>query len=186
MRSRVPAALAAALFLAAALPAAAGQNDPRLDPLFERLKTAANANESRAIEAQIWQIWTKADDSATDSLMRLALDALQAKNLRGAFVLLDAITTQSPTFAEGWNQRATVLYSMGALDEAATAALKTIELEPRHFGALSGLGLIRMAKGQDAEALKAFEDALKLAPQLGGGIRANVDALRKKIAKSAI
>lgn len=180
----------APVFLAAALTvwsafAGAGQKDPRLDPLFERLKSASNANESRAVEAQIWQLWTKSEDSATDSLMRLALNAMEANDMRGAFVLLDAITTQNPTFAEGWNKRATVLYSLGALDEAASAALKTLELEPRHFGALSGLGLIRMNKGQDPEALKAFEDALKLAPNLGG-VKSNIEALRKKIAKSAI
>lgn len=184
MRKRVGLALLAAAALTCSA-AFAGQKDSRLDGLFEKLKNAPNATESHVVEMQIWSVWTKADDPAADSLMRLGLNAMQSGDTRGAFVLFDAVTTQNPDFAEGWNQRATALYALGAYDESLTAALKTLELEPRHFGALSGLGLIRMKKGQDAEALKAFEDALKLAPYLGG-VKQNIETLRKKIAKSAI
>jgi Flp pilus assembly protein TadD len=185
MIARLAAGLLALALVAAPSLGVAAQKDPRLDPLFERLKDASSPNEARGIEAQIWQIWTKADDSATDSLMRLALEAMQRNDMKGAFVLFDAITTQNPNFAEGWNKRATVLFSLGAYDEAIAACNKTLELEPRHFGALSGLGLIRMQKNQDTEALKAFEDAFKLSPHLPG-VKSNIETLRKKIAKGAI
>ena len=159
--------------------AAASQNDARLDPLFERLKSTQNPTEARAIEVVIWQIWNRADDPAADALMRLGLDAMDKGDLRGAFALFDAVTVQNPEFAEGWNKRATVLYLLGAIDESARDVAKTLALEPRHFGALSGLGLINLSRGQDGEALRAFEQALRLNPFMPG-VRANVDALRKR------
>mgnify|MGYP003334037134 CR=1 FL=1 len=184
MLAKLAAGLVAAVVLTMPVAGQASQKDPRLGPLFERLKEA-NAQEARGIESQIWQIWSKADDSATESLMRLAMRAMQAGDVKGAFVLFDAITTQAPDFAEGWNQRATALFTLGALDESIAAINKTLELEPRHFGALSGLGMIRMRKNQDNEALKAFEDAAKVHPNLPG-VKTNIENLRKKVSRGAI
>jgi len=127
MLAKLAAGLVAAVVLTMPVAGQASQKDPRLGPLFERLKEA-NAQEARGIESQIWQIWSKADDSATESLMRLAMRAMQAGDVKGAFVLFDAITTQAPDFAEGWNQRATALFTLGALDESIAAINKTLEL----------------------------------------------------------
>jgi tetratricopeptide (TPR) repeat protein len=175
--------LVLALAPAAAL---ARQDDPRLDELFTKLQaTAISASEAQAIEAQIWQIWTQAGDGATDTLMQLGMTALQAGDLAGALGLFDAVTARDPDFAEGWNKRATVFYMMGALDKSADDVARVLALEPRHFGALSGLGLINAQRDREGAAIAAFEQALKVNPHLPG-VKANIEELRKKREKGAI
>ncbi|MGQ0663291.1 MAG: tetratricopeptide repeat protein [Pseudomonadota bacterium] len=173
------AAITCAAVLAFALPAAAGQKDKRLDGLFARLQSTGDMVEAQVIEQTIWQIWTAAGDAPTDTLMGLGLDAMQAGDLAGALLLFDAITAQQPDFAEGWNKRATVLYMLGAMEASAADVGRTLALEPRHFGALAGLGLINTALKREAEALTAFESALKLNPHMPG-VKANVEMLRKR------
>ena len=163
----------------------AGQKDPRLDTLFERLKSSSNQREAEAIENAIWQIWFTAEDGATKSLMELGQSAMQRGDLPAALQLFDAVTAQRPDFAEGWNRRATVLYMLGAAERSVADIEKTLSLEPRHFGALSGLGMIRNAQNRPEDALKAFEAALKVHPHLRG-VRESIDALRKKVRDNAI
>lgn len=162
----------------------ADQKDARLGPLFDRLKQS-DATEARMVEAAIWQIWTEAGDSATDALMQLGLQAMGSGNLTGALELFDAITVQRPDFAEGWNKRATVLYMLGAFEKSAEDVAKVLALEPRHFGALSGLGLINAQLNRTDEAIKAFEQALAVHPQMPN-VKANVEALKKKRGDGAI
>ncbi|MBI3451320.1 MAG: tetratricopeptide repeat protein [Rhodospirillales bacterium] len=157
----------------------ASQTDARLDGLFAQLRAAADAPEAARIEGAIWRLWTEAGDPATDSLMTLGIAAMASGDLRGALAVFDAVTRQSPEFAEGWNKRATVLYLLGAYDASAADVEKTLALEPRHFGALSGLGLINLARERKDEALKAFEAALAINPHMPG-VRQNVDTLRRR------
>ena len=187
-------AFAAALGLAFGAPGPARAQAPekppaaasgQLDALFDRLKTTQDANEARRIEAQIWQIWLEPSDPASASLMHLALDAQNRGDLFGAFALFDAIVNLRPDYAEGWNRRATVLYQLGKLDDSRKDAEKVLALEPRHFGALSGLGLIATAKHDDDAALDAFERALVFNPHMAQ-IRAQAEVLRKKRRDGAI
>jgi len=178
-------ALAAALAAAIATPAAADQKDPRLEPLFTQLQATASLPEAQAVEAQIWMIWMDAKDGPTDTLMQLGLAAMQAGNLAGALELFDAVTVQKPDFAEGWNKRATVLYMLGAYDHSAEDVAKVLALEPRHFGALAGLGLIDMELDKTDEAIDAFERALKLHPQLPG-VKQRLEVLQRKKRDGAI
>lgn len=178
------ACLTAVLALLAATTVQADQKDQRLGPLFDRLKQA-DATESRMVEAAIWQIWTEAGDSATDALMQLGLQAMGSGNLTGALELFDAVTVQRPDFAEGWNKRATVLYMLGAFEKSAEDVAKVLALEPRHFGALSGLGLINAHLNRTDEAIKAFEQALAVNPQMPN-VKANIEALKKKRGGGAI
>ena len=178
-------ALAAALTAAVAAPAAADQKDPRLDPLFEQLQGTTSLPEAQAVEAQIWMIWMEAKDGPTDTLMQLGLAAMQSGNLPGALELFDAITVQKPDFAEGWNKRATVLYMLGAYERSAQDVAKVLELEPRHFGALAGLGLINMELDKTDQAIDAFERALKLNPQMPG-IKQRLEMLKRKKRDGAI
>jgi tetratricopeptide (TPR) repeat protein len=94
--------------------------------------------------------------------------------------IFDRVVTTLPDFAEGWNKRATVHY----LNEDYTASVidieRTLVLEPRHFGAISGMGLIFMARGDEAGALRAFEEVLKIHPHARGA-KARVEELRKKL-----
>jgi tetratricopeptide (TPR) repeat protein len=179
------AAALACLWAGLAGPTAADQKDPRLDPLFAQLQGAATQTEAQAIETQIWVIWTEAKDGPTDTLMQLGLGAMQAGNLAGALELFDAVTVQKPEFAEGWNKRATVLYMLGAYERSAEDVAKVLALEPRHFGALAGLGLIDMELDKADAAIDAFEQALKMHPQLPG-VKQRLELLKKKKRDGAI
>ncbi len=174
----------AALLIFAAAPAGASQ-DARLDPLFEKLKAAADAREAQIYENAIWRVWLEPEDGAINSLMRLGLDAQNRGDMFGAFAVYDAITGLKPDYAEGWNRRATVLFLLDRLEESRKDAEKTLELEPRHFGALSGLGLIAMRQNQPDKALEVLEKALALNPHMTN-VRGHVEQLRKKARDGAI
>lgn len=151
--------------------------DSRLDQLFERLKAATDPREAQTIEGLIWQTWLDPRDGGANSLMRLGLDAQQRGDLYGAFALFDAIVNLKPDYAEGWNRRATILFQLGRMEDSRKDAEKTVELEPRHFGALSGLGMIALRLEQPDRALEAFEKALAVHPHLPAA-KAQVEALR--------
>ncbi len=178
------AALVAVLVLCSGH-ATAAQDDPRLNNLFEKLRTTNNPAEARIVELAIWQIWSRSGDPATDSLMELGVTAMESRDLAGALGLFDAITQRSPDFAEGWNKRATVLYMMGAPERAAEDVARVLSLEPRHFGALSGLGLIDMDLHRDGDAIAAFQQALKVNPNMPDA-KAHLEELLKKRNKGAI
>ena len=91
----------------------------------------------------------------------------------------------APDFAEGWNKRATLFYLLGQFDASMTDIDHTLELEPRHFGALSGLGLIQMILEHDEQAVDAFERALSIHPQMTGP-RANIEVLKERIKSKSI
>lgn len=183
MLRRLAGALAVLLLVGPV--ALAGQKDARLDGLFDKLKTVVGGSEAQVVEMMIWQIWTEAGDPATDSLMQLGLAAMQGGDLGGALSLFDAVTQRAPDFAEGWNKRATVLYMMGAFDKSAEDVARVLTLEPRHFGALSGLGLINVQREREDAAIAAFEQALKVNPHMPA-VRQNLEELRKKRSKGAI
>lgn len=163
----------------------AGQTDKRLDDLFARLKATSNPGEAQMAELSIWKIWAEAGDGATDTLMQLGMGAMQGGDLPGALSLFDAVTARAPDFAEGWNKRATVFFMMGAMEKSAEDVARVLALEPRHFGALSGLGLINTHLAKEDAAIAAFEQALKVNPHMPG-VKANLDELRKKRNKGAI
>ncbi len=174
----------AALLIFAPGPAGAAQ-DARLDPLFEKLKAASDAREAQIYENAIWRVWLEPDDGAVNSLMRLGLDAQNRGDMFGAFAIYDAITGLKPDYAEGWNRRATVLFLLDRLEESRKDAEKTLELEPRHFGALSGLGLIAMRQNHPDKALEVLEKALAINPHMAN-VRGHVEQLRKKARDGAI
>ena len=159
-------------------PAIADQNDRRLDGLFERLHAAPGAGDAKAIEQQIWQIWLESDDATVDRLMQQGIAAMHLRQLDLALDRFDRMVERAPAFAEGWNKRATVYYLMGDFEASVVDIERTLGLEPRHFGALSGLGLIYDAIDQPRAALRSFEAALRLNPHLES-IRGRVEELRR-------
>jgi tetratricopeptide (TPR) repeat protein len=170
-----------------ALPGSAmgAQNDPRLDELFQRLRAAGNPVEAQVVEVLIWKIWGEAGSRAADSLMRLGEAAMEGGDLGGALSLFDAVTQSLPEFAEGWNKRATVLFLMKEYERSAADVARVLALEPRHFGALSGLGLINMHLDREDAAITAFEQALKVNPNMPQA-KSQLDELKKKRAKGNI
>ena len=161
-------------------PAGADLNDPRLGPLFERLKAAPDAATARPVELEIWLIWGEVADPDSRSLLARGTAAMNAGDARTARAAFDLLVAREPDFAEGWNKHATLLYLVG--DDAGSVAdvRRVLALEPRHFGALSGLGLIYARQDRPADALRSFEAALAIHPFLPGA-RANIEALRERL-----
>jgi tetratricopeptide (TPR) repeat protein len=167
----------AALALASAQ---AAQDDPRLNALFATLKSAKADEEAIAAEQQIWQIWTENKNPEVERLMRQGIAAMAEDDEQGALDKFDAVVKYDKNFAEGWNKRATVEFSMGNYKASVADIERTLALEPRHFGALSGLGQIYLALDRKKLALKAFQDALAIDPHLQG-VREAVEKLEKEV-----
>ena len=147
----------------------ADQTDPRLPGLFERLKTARDAKTAQLTASDIWRIWSEIPEN--ESLSRLltqGTDQMNAGHLHEAEKLFTAVIDAAPDFAEAWNKRATVYFLMGAYDLSKQDIAQTIALEPRHFGALSGLGLVETHIGNYDAALRAYEKAAGIHPFLEG------------------
>jgi tetratricopeptide (TPR) repeat protein len=161
-------------------PALADQQDFRLEGLFARLQTTSSRPEARAAQQQIWQIWIECDDSQADRLMQGGIQAMAAQQHGLALEYFDRLVERAPDFAEGWNKRATVHYLMDDYEASVLDIERTLELEPRHFGALSGLGMIYDAIGKPAAALRSFEAAVAINPHLDG-TRQRIDELRRQL-----
>jgi len=160
--------------------ASARQDDSRLDDLFMRLQTTADAQEAELIEGLIWTLWFQSGDPDTDRLLASGNDAMGAGRYDEALARFSRVIERDPTFAEGWNRRATLHYLMGNFDASVRDIQETLAREPRHFGALSGLGLINTALERWDSAVKAYEEALRVNPFLSGA-GSNIEDLRKKL-----
>ena len=158
----------------------ADQNDVRLEPLFERLQITSDPADAAALQQQIWQIWLEFGDPSVSQMMSRGVTAMARGEHEIALDMFDRVVKRAPGFAEAWNKRATLLYLMGRFEESVLDIRHTLELEPRHFGALSGLGLIYDALQKPAAAIRSFEAALKINPHLNGTRERIVD-LRKKL-----
>lgn len=166
--TRLIARLALLLVLSLALPAQADEATERaaLETLFAQLRVAPDETAARQLSQAIWMVWTQPSDP--DLALRMA-DVLEARLLRGAETtidLLDALIADYPDYAEGWNQRATMHYVTGDFEASIADCDRTLELEPRHFGALSGRALIYLQLGQRSLALRDIQAALALNPWL--------------------
>lgn len=163
----------------------ADQNDARLDELFEQLKADQPFRTAKSIELVIWNIWVESGDAAVDLLMRDGVDAMSRRDYRRALRAFNQIVTIAPGFAEGWNKRATLYYLMGEYGKSLSDIAETLKLEPRHFGALAGRGLVYVELEDDARALTAFEAALAINPYLPAA-RQNAELLRRRLKDRAI
>lgn len=138
----------------------------QLDQLFASLKTTKVEEEADAMVAEIWKLWLQSGRQGLDASLQQAMDFVGSGLAALAMPILDDIVAQAPEWAEGWNKRATVLYILGEHDRSLADIERVLALEPRHFGAISGIGLIRIAKGQPREALAAYRRALAVNPFL--------------------
>jgi tetratricopeptide (TPR) repeat protein len=179
----LPAILAAAFVLPAVLPAPAWaqtnrrfleppSNLPRLqqglnlDRLFDALKVAPDDESAKYVENRIWAMWVATDSDTTTLLMSRVKVAVDAKDLDLGIKLLTAIIDIKPDYIEAWNRRATVYYMKKDFDNSLADIHEVLKREPRHFGALSGLGMIMQELGDDKHALEAFRRAIAVHPHL--------------------
>jgi tetratricopeptide (TPR) repeat protein len=117
-----------------------------------------------------------------DLLLWRGQSAIERGDLERAIDHLSALTDHAPEFAEGWNARATAFYLSGELGLSLNDIAQTLSLEPRHFGALTGLGLILEELGNEARALEAYRHALAIHPH-SDDIKGAVARLEQKRAK---
>ncbi len=144
----------------------ADQRDPTLAALFERLASATSGREATLIEERIWATWGDAEDEAVDRVMAVGVHAMANGDGAVALEAFNTAVARKPDFAEAWNKRATLNYLLHRDEESVSDIERTLELEPRHFGALSGLALIRERQNRPFEALEALERASQIHPQL--------------------
>jgi tetratricopeptide (TPR) repeat protein len=182
----IPSILAAFIAAAAGLPAFA--QDPRatptkklpeapsklpkadrtrgLDFLFGALKAAPDEASAKHVEARIWALWMQTPSDTAALLMLRAKAAMETKQMDVALKLLDAVVKLRPDYVEGWNRRATLYYLRNDYAHSLQDIEQVLVREPRHFGALAGLGMIMQELGDERRALDAFRKALAVNPHL--------------------
>jgi len=157
----------------------------QLDDLFQTLKSASSKEAAQAAEDGIWHLWLESGSDTVDLLMTWAMKAMQAKDYATALDFLDRVIIMKPDYAEGWNKRATVYFMMNDYSKSIADIGKTLALEPRHFGALSGLGMIMREIGEDKRAIEAYQKSLAVDPNLEG-VQKALDELQAKAAGKQI
>jgi tetratricopeptide (TPR) repeat protein len=116
------------------------------------------------IEQQIYQAWSRSGSDSADYLLRRGRAAMEVDDLVAAYDHLTALTDHAPDFAEGWNARATLLFQMGAYGASIADIQRVLALEPRHFAALTGLGIMLEEMGEWESALAAYREAHAIHP----------------------
>lgn len=161
-------------------PVPADQNAENLDPLFRELADAEYQDTARQLEREIWHAWLESGDEAVNRALEAGIRAMQNGRMEEAIQRFSEVVEKAPDFAEGWNKRATAYYLNDELAKSMQDIQKTLSLEPRHFGAISGMGLIFLQQGDERAALEAFEEVLKIHP-MAPGANKHAKRLRKKL-----
>ncbi len=143
-----------------------GEPTYSLNTLFDALKVAPDDASAKAIEDRIWSVWMVSGSDTCTLLMSRVRAATDAKDYDLAIKLLDAVVALKPDYIEAWNRRATIYYLKQDYAHALADIAQVLAREPRHFGALSGLGLILQDIGDDKHALEAYRRALAIDPHL--------------------
>ena len=165
--------------------AVADQNDPKLDELFAQLRGAESTKKASRIEAEIWATWAYSGDELIDRHMSLGMKAMHEGALRLSLREFSTVIDLDQNFAEGWNKRASIYYMMGDYNKSVKDIERTLALEPRHYGAISGMALIFDATRNAASALKAWQQVLEFTPY-NQQIRKHVKDLENEVQGKAI
>ena len=160
--------------------------DIKLDQLFEQLKKSDDISIALEIEMKIWSIWSKhpTQEKLTQSLSK-GSELMAEGELESAYKIFSTIIDSAPNWAEGWNKRATVLYLMGRYYDSLNDIDEALKLESRHFGALSGQGLVQIKLGNYEKAIKSYQAVQKIYPSIRAA-KVMIPQLRKLIKDEAI
>ena len=160
--------------------------DDKLNKLFEQLKKNNDASITYEIEKKIWNIWSThpTHDNLTQSLAK-GSNLMSKGGFEAAYNIFSAIIESAPDWPEGWNKRATVLYLLGRYQESLKDIDEVLKLESRHFGALSGQGLVQTELKNYEKAIKSYQAAQKIYPSIRAA-EVMIPQLRKLIKDEAI
>ena len=160
--------------------------DVKLNQLFEQLKKSNNSSTSLMIEMKIWNIWSRhpTDENLTKLLANGSVLMSEGK-LEEAYKIFSAIIESEPDWAEGWNKRATVLYLMGRYQDSLNDIDEVLKRESRHFGALSGQGLVQIKLKNYEKAIKSYQVVQKIYPSIRAA-KVMIPQLRELIKSDAI
>ena len=138
----------------------------RLDRLFQRLQAQPLADNAYEIEDEIWEIWIAGNKRPDAHTMNEVIATIAQKQYAAAEQRLDRLIAARPDWAEAWNKRATLYFLQGRECESLSDVRRTLELEPRHFGAIAGFAHICVRNGDHQSAIIAMEAALQINPHL--------------------
>ena len=159
--------LSLALILFAGISYAEDNYKIELDNLFNQLKTTSISTTEKAIETKIWDLWTThpSEESLTNLLAKGSYYMSQ-NQLTSAHNVFSKAIELDPKWAEAWNKRATVLYLMGSYELSQNDIDEVLKLEKRHFGALSGQGMVQTALKNYQKAIDSYIEAHKVYPAM--------------------
>ncbi len=152
------------VFLLFASSLKADQNDARLEDLFEILSTTESDVQINEVTSSIWDIWYETNDPSIEADFYRGLESMSTGDLLMAVAFFTRVIEKNPNFAEGWNKRATVYYMLGKFDASMMDIHETLKLEPRHFGAMDGMGLIFIHLEKFDKAIDIYDQMLKIFP----------------------
>jgi cytochrome c-type biogenesis protein CcmH/NrfG len=158
---------------------AAVPGTPELDALFDLLRGAGGPRDRANAEQRIWAIWSDHEDAEAVRAMRVATAAFETGDITAAERELNMMVDRWPDWAEAWNKRATLRFVEERDADSLDDIGRTLELEPRHFGALGGFGQICLRANDMGSALLAFEHAVAVNPNMDS-IRQAAEALRRQ------
>jgi tetratricopeptide (TPR) repeat protein len=139
-----------------------------LDTLFTKLQATTDPSAAQALEQAIWEQRTIPAHPGQRELMMRGIAEMQQRELDSARATFTRLIERAPELSEAWNKRATVEWLLGDLPASIADICETVRREPRHFGAYSGLGMIRAQMDEPARAVAAFELARKYNPHIVG------------------
>jgi len=140
------------------------QNDPRLEILFNNLLQIEAETKAMPTIAQIWTIWSTALDKKVQAKFDKGNKLMEKRQFKESIDIFSEVINLQPNFAEAWNKRATVHYIIGNYDNSIKDIFSTLDLEPRHFGALDGLAQIYFNQDKYFEAAQIYRKILKIIP----------------------
>jgi tetratricopeptide (TPR) repeat protein len=150
-----------------AAPSAVAQGE-ELDQLFGRLQDKNLGAAALKTEARIWALWMQAGSDEENRMLGEATALMGSADFRLSEEMLNRLIAKTQTYPEAFNKRATLYYLMGKYDQSLADIVTTLDLEPRHFGALSGRGMILQKLGKNKEALEAYRHAAAINPHMPG------------------
>ena len=158
----------------------------KIDKLFDHLKNTTNYQESKEIESKIWELWTThPSENSLTNLLADGSSSMSQNKLEDAYNIFTEVIEIDPNWAEAWNKRATVLYLMGKYEMSQADINKVLDIEKRHFGALTGQGLVQTALQNYQKAIDSYIEAHKVHPYMKSPL-IMIEKLQLQIKKESI